>query len=1005
MPSSAPSSARHAHSHFQRIILAVLALIAVALCIGTVIALDWYLAYPEDAAEHLEYVGRERCIECHEEEYELWHGSDHDRSMDIATEETVLGDFNNAEFLHIGFDDILTLKEADVKTLLSEADFTTLAIALQGAREGVEDYLRIFMTPEQLKELEQAQSDTGVAQQVGYTPNPKQLDPRIACAGVLRPCDVTTAQDEIDQLLRRLKNEGRISADFGITTRFFKKDGKFFAETDNADGELETFEVQYVFGVRPLQQFLVETERGRLQCLPVAWDTENERWYHLYPKEQILHDDPLHWTGPLQNWNYMCADCHSTNLKKNYDLATDTYHTTWSEIDVSCETCHGPGSLHVELAEANSLFWDRRHGMGLPGLKDAEASMVIESCAPCHSRRRIVKEGPKPPEAPFLDYYRPEMIDNHFYYADGQILDEDYVYTSFKQARMYHEQVRCTDCHDAHSIKVKFDDNRLCTQCHVEAQYDTVTHHHHPDSSQPGTLCVECHMPETTYMVVDPRRDHSIRVPRPDLTLSAGIPNACNGCHDGVREDGTEETPAWADEKCREWYENYPPLDPHFAEGIALGRHGDPDAVPSLLATSKLKELDARPIVRASATALLGEFQTDASEARRFVALEDDDPLVRIAALGSFEDQLHQTSVDLEEMERLARMQGQNAGAIHTARADLERLLKRVAPLLSDDLRAVRIEAARVLAGVNQRHLGQQRQAAFNAAIAEYFESLRAVEDRADSHMNAALIRQALAGPTVRRLRLEAPAAMQDPAAKKKHYQDVREATQEAYDSYHNAVRLNPEFLETRFNLAMLCDERGEKEEAEEHLRKAIEIAESYVRIGIDGATRTLADAYYSLGLVLAENEGKMEEAVAQLKKATDLTGDNPRMFYNYGLALQKLGRYEDADRQFATALRIEPTNPEFAVAPLYSLREQQRWADMATSALTLVPNPPARFPQAEQLLIEGVSQLAAAGEMEEAERVVARALERSPNHPLFLQLQQGLEQFEENGAPPTESP
>ena len=141
----------------------------------------------------------------------------------------------------------------------------------------------------------------------------------------------------------------------GITSTFSKRNGNFFVSTDGPDGRLSDYEIKYTFGVTPLQQYLIEFPGGRMQALPIAWDTRpkdkgGQRWFHLYPSERITHEDELHWTRPQQNWNFMCADCHSTNLKKNYDATSHTFKTTWSEVNVSCEACHGPGSRHVEWA-------------------------------------------------------------------------------------------------------------------------------------------------------------------------------------------------------------------------------------------------------------------------------------------------------------------------------------------------------------------------------------------------------------------------------------------------------------------------------------------------------------------------------------------------------------------------------------------------------------------------------------------------------------------------------
>ncbi len=142
---------------------------------------------------------------------------------------------------------------------------------------------------------------------------------------------------------------------FGVRSRFFREHGKFFVETDGPDGKLGAFEIKYTFGLDPLQQYLVEFPDGRLQALSIAWDSRpkdqgGQRWFHLYPDEQIRHDDFLHWTKLNQNWNFMCAECHSTGVRKNYDAATDRFATSWAEISVGCEACHGRGSRHVAWA-------------------------------------------------------------------------------------------------------------------------------------------------------------------------------------------------------------------------------------------------------------------------------------------------------------------------------------------------------------------------------------------------------------------------------------------------------------------------------------------------------------------------------------------------------------------------------------------------------------------------------------------------------------------------------
>ena len=356
--------------------------------LGAWASVDWYSAVPLDTLDAAQYVGRETCAKCHQQQTQLWTGSHHDRAMEIASEQTVLGDFDNAEFSR-----------------------------------------------------------------------------------------------------------------FGVKTRMFRRDGKFMVHAEGPDGEFRDYEVKWTFGIEPLQQYMVELDDGRVQVLRVSWDTRKNEWFYVAPAdardERLMPGDPLHWTGMAQNWNTMCAECHSTNLRKNFDLATNSYHTEFAEIDVSCEACHGPGSAHVELAESRSLFWDRRIGYGLTNvLKGADHAHQVDTCAPCHSRRVGINADYRHGDA-FLDSYNPQLLEAGLYHADGQILDEVYVYGSFLQSRMYREKVRCSDCHDPHSLKLKFEGNQLCTQCHQPGKYDSPIHHHHDIEkahAAGATQCVNCHM-------------------------------------------------------------------------------------------------------------------------------------------------------------------------------------------------------------------------------------------------------------------------------------------------------------------------------------------------------------------------------------------------------------------------------------------------------------------------------------------------------------------------------
>src|SRR5262245_32175856 len=331
------------------------------------------------------------------------------------------------------------------------------------------------------------------------------------------------------------------------------------------------------------------------------------------------HRDPLHWTGSNQTWNYICADCHSTNLRRNYDLTNNSYATTWSEINVACESCHGPGSNHVTWAEKNGgTTPDRTKGLVVPLKAQDRTRTEIETCAPCHSRRHPIKSNPQPGE-PFLDAYFPSLLEDGVYFADGQIQEEDYEYGSFVQSRMYHKGVTCSDCHNPHSLSLPSKDlNAVCLRCHLPSNFASTEHHHHATNST-GALCVNCHMPTRTYMVNDVRRDHSFRIPRPDFSIAYGTPNACNQCHDG-------KTATWAEDAIAKWFGPGRRREAHFVEALAAGRRGSPNA--ERLLTSLINDSWKPAIARATALSLMPRYLSMESLPAVQTSLADNDGLV-----------------------------------------------------------------------------------------------------------------------------------------------------------------------------------------------------------------------------------------------------------------------------------------------------------------------------------------------------------------------------------------
>ena len=649
----------------------------------------------------------------------------------------------------------------------------------------------------------------------------------------------------------------------GTTSSFSTRDGRYFVRTDGPDGALHDYEIKYTFGFRPLQQYLVEFPGGRLQCLPVAWDSRpkaggGQRWFHLYPKERVTHTDPLHWTGPNQNWNYMCADCHSTNLRRNYDLATDSYRTAWSEINVSCETCHGPGSAHVAWAEARKkkgLAGRDGTAMGLAvrglraldygafGVGDATSAAArladrqrqqseVQSCAPCHSRRSPIVDAAEPGSA-FLDRFRPALLEDGLYYADGQIRDEVYEYASFTQSRMYAAGVTCSDCHNAHSLKQRGTGNNVCGHCHLPLTYDTPAHHHHRQGTEEA-LCRNCHMRTTTYMVVDPRRDHSMRVPRVDYTTRFGIPNACTSpCHE-------DKSVKWADEAIVKWY------GPTRTRGNEYVSSFDADrrALPGVERQLRAAVLDQRfpPIARATALARLRNWLSASSIDAVQAGVADPDALVRAAAARALD------ALPAPDRFRLGRV------------------------LLEDPVRLVRASAAMTLAGTPAGLLSAQDSAALDRAIGEAVSAESAVAERPEAHLNLSNLY----------VRLGRAAA--------------------AESELQTALRLDPRSVPARINLADLYRTGGREAEAERLLRDAIRLAPDS------------AEAHHALGLLEVRLK-RYDEAVASLGRAYQLRQDDLRYGYVYAVGLDAVGRTGRAVQVLTALQRARPGDTDVLVA------------------------------------------------------------------------------------------
>ena len=630
---------------------------------------------------------------------------------------------------------------------------------------------------------------------------------------------------------------------FTQTARFYKNNNHFMASLTEAS-KTTNYTISYVFGHFPLQQYLIETEKGRLQVFPFAWDSRSQsnggqRWYPNYQAEDISEDDRLHWKQPMQNWNGMCADCHSTGLKRNFDTETLAFNSHFDGINVSCTSCHGDMENHEKQSKnvlasesvpksdkskittsahysLSKLSTDEQKAMGQWLLKEGDKiaswqklengeykpakrdNSFMDTCFGCHSLRSPLTDGITP-EHSYLDQFTPSLLIPPLYFADGQIKEEVYVYGSFLQSRMYEAGVSCIDCHNPHTMKVKIEGNGLCLQCHSAQTYEGEKHTNHPTNSD-ASQCVNCHMPTRTYMGVDARRDHSFSIPTPHVSAKTGAPSACLNCH--------ENDNAWVSKQLNKWYGRDSTLDDDEEKYIAF-MHGESMSKNEMLRLALTKTLPV--IKRATVLATLAS-RVDAlndRELRSFIRSEE--PLLRLAAA--------QAGRALPANERLKSYQG----------------------LLADKYRAVRVTAVNNLIGLGIK----------SAVFKKAYDELNAFnlinQWRGEGNLNQSLVEYQLG--------------------------NIREA--EAL--LKQGIEVDPFFAANYINLAELYRSQNKAELEKQTLEAAAK------------AIPNSDIVYYSLGMLNIRLQDK-SSAIKLFKKATKLRQSNAQNWYIYALALDSTG-------------------------------------------------------------------------------------------------------------------
>ncbi len=402
--------------------------------------------------------------------------------------------------------------------------------------------------------------------------------------------------------------------------------GGEFQMRDTATGKIYT--VAGVIGRKPLVQYLLKWSDGGLQTPSAAWDVQRKEWFDVFRDDALQqergaavrkHGEWGHWTGRGMNWNSQCAWCHMSGFRKNYQVETDTFRSTWKEPGITCIQCHKASDTPDAedgclVARADRQLTDAQHD---------------DNCASCHARREELTG----------DFSIGEAFDSHFrlelpkvpgvFHPNGLQLEEDYCETSFRLHRMGRTGVTCYDCHDPHSGKLVLpaENDELCLQCHGNNQVingvlaPQVSHNKLCGGK--AMPCIECHMPKMTYMGRDARRDHALHWPDPRMSIELGVPNACLNCHK---------------DKDHQWCMDY--LEKRYKEErMGKYRQRFRAAGHAMQGRGSLQELTAAyaaeeiPAWRATLLGLMAQYPlTPKVQALALGATQDSDALVRAAA-------------------------------------------------------------------------------------------------------------------------------------------------------------------------------------------------------------------------------------------------------------------------------------------------------------------------------------------------------------------------------------
>ena len=625
------------------------------------------------------------------------------------------------------------------------------------------------------------------------------------------------------------------------------------------------YKIEHILGGKNVYYFLTPLEKGRLQTLPVAYDVNKKEWLdtaasgvrHI-PGEQADH--PVNWKEYPYTFNTACYGCHVSQLSTNYDPKTDTYHTTWGEPGINCETCHGSSIEHNKIAKATPK------GEPLPELRIIRTKTMTKEqrndlCSSCHAKASPLTTEYKPGER-FFDHFDLVTMEDPDYYPDGRDLGENYTLTSWRMSPCAKSgKLDCMHCHTSSGRyrfkKEKFND--ACMPCHEDKVKNPTEHTHHPAESEAGK-CISCHMPMTAFARMN-RSDHSMLPPTPAATIAFKSPNACNICH-------TDKDAAWADKYMREWRtRDYQAPLLKRAALIDNARKRDWSKLPEMLAYVQNKARDE--VFATSLIRLMRTSQDERLTTALLVTIKDSSPLVRAASVEALSLRL------------------------------TPEVLQALFEATGDESRLVRVRAAAGLTGFPMAQLSDDLKTRVEKANREYLDFIMARPDQWTSHYNMGNY-QLSRGETKKAVASYQTALKREPQAvmamvnSSIAYAQMGE-NDKAEKSLQDALKTAPDNAAANFNMGLVKAEKNETKEAEKYLRKAIK------------ADPQMAQAAFNLCVLLSRD--RLDEAVAWCRKAADLRPAEGRYAYTLAFVEQQKGDTDGAIKTLDTLIARQPSH------------------------------------------------------------------------------------------------